>query len=508
MFSQYAQKYWAKGLPAMPLRPNAKVPALNSWQAYCATMPTKEEQARWLESYPDGNIGLPLGPQSGVVALDLDSVDPRVERVLEQIMPHSPWKRVGKKGAVYAFKYNGERTYRIKDENNNTVMEVLSRGAQIVLPPSIHPDTMKPYVSNTELVDVVDKLVPLPSNFEVLIRTALIDAGVKLSSRGSNKVTEWVPSGGRDSAMTAIAGLQARAVSRGERSLLEAMSEMEAWIATYTEKVVGDTLTPEKGRAKVMEFVRRDIADHQRALPSGWDAGMTVEERAECKKYFGDDFEDLNRSQVFDMLTQKFMETPKEDTEGRMAIIDETMLRLAKSAVLTSTDHDMIIQFIQNANGRIVSTGALRKRIKELRGGEHLGEDHTEIALLLIKELERYGEIRYQGTDFYQWRGAHWQRMSTPEIMKVLAENFGSMPAARKHSDHKGILQTMVSLVPNELQTLRMDGINFANGYLTLDLELIDHDPRYGATYCMPYRYAPGEGAPMRFLAFFGPVLG
>lgn len=179
MFSEHAPKYWAAGLPAMPLRPWAKIPALTAWQSFCAQMPTEEQQNEWLNAYPDGNIGLPLGPQAGIVALDLDSEDPRVQAILDKIMPPTPWKRVGKKGAVYAFKYNGERTYRIKDADNKTILEVLSRGAQIVLPPSIHPDTMQPYRANADLFEVYDKLPALPASFETMVRQALIDAGFK-----------------------------------------------------------------------------------------------------------------------------------------------------------------------------------------------------------------------------------------------------------------------------------------------------------------------------------------
>lgn len=112
MFSEYAPKYWAAGLPAMPLRPRSKMPALNAWQSYCLTMPTEDAQAAWLKAYPENNIGLPLGPCSGVVAVDLDSEDPRVLAILERLMPKTAWTRVGKKGAVYAFRYNGERRDR------------------------------------------------------------------------------------------------------------------------------------------------------------------------------------------------------------------------------------------------------------------------------------------------------------------------------------------------------------------------------------------------------------
>lgn len=502
MFSKFAPFYWERGLPAIPLRVAQKMPALNAWQTFAQSMPTSEEQAAWLERYPDGNIGLPLGPQAGIVGLDVDNDDPRVLAILDAILPPSPWKRVGKKGFVAAFKYNGERTYRIKDEEGKTILELLSRGAQIVLPPSIHPDTQRPYESNTNLYEVVDQLNPLPAQFETMIRQALIDAGFKLTSRGSNKVTEWVPSGGRDSAMTAMAGLIARSVLRAERSLMEALAEMEAWVASYTEKVVGDTLDPTKARGKVMEFVRRDITEHGRGLPQGWDAGMPTEDLNEVKKYLGQDYEEWTLSRLLDFLTEQFIAIPADDIAGRGAVIDQVMMRLSKAEHLTSLEHNTILQFIVNANGRMISLSTLRKRVQELKVKELQGTDHTEIAQALISEIERYGELRYQGSYFYQWRGSHWQQMEEVELMKVLAENFGKLQAARKHNDHKGIIKTAASLVPKGVKTINVPGINFANGYLTQDIQLLPHEPKYGAEYTLPYRFAPNEGAPLRFLSF------
>jgi hypothetical protein len=118
-------------------------------------MPTAEEQEQWLALYPDGNIGLPLGPCSNLMAIDIDSDDPRVIAAIEKTLPPTPWWRVGKKGKMLIYRYNGERTRRIRDQNDKTIVEILSRGTQIVIPPSIHPDTGKAYWSNCELVDVL-----------------------------------------------------------------------------------------------------------------------------------------------------------------------------------------------------------------------------------------------------------------------------------------------------------------------------------------------------------------
>ena len=45
------------------------------------------------------------------------------------------------------------------------------------------------------------------------------------------------PAGARDNTMVWHAGLLARAVTRGERSLLQVLGEMEAWVNGYVEQI-------------------------------------------------------------------------------------------------------------------------------------------------------------------------------------------------------------------------------------------------------------------------------
>jgi hypothetical protein len=65
------------------------------------------------------------------------------------------------------------------------ICELLGLGNQLVLPPSIHPDTGKPYVSNTNLWEVLDELQELPQDIEAQLRRALTVAGVSLTGAGS-----------------------------------------------------------------------------------------------------------------------------------------------------------------------------------------------------------------------------------------------------------------------------------------------------------------------------------
>lgn len=509
MFSENAPKYWAKNVPVIPLRPRQKIPAVMHWSVFGSSMPSDDEQERWLEAFPDGNIGLPLGPQSGVVAIDLDSEDPRVLEVLLRLMPKQLWKRVGKKGAVFAFKYNGEPARKIHGEEG-MLFEILSKGNQVVLPPSIHPDTQMPYTANCELLDVIDQLPTLPMDFETNAREMLIAAGVKLAPRGSTKITDWVPAGGRDSTMVSVAGLHAQAVLRGERTLQEALAQMETWVQTFTERVAGDLLDPEKARQKLMEFVRRDIIERKKILPPNWSVGLSPEDKAECQRYFGDDIEETTLDELLTFLAARFTEIPVDAVSDRRAVVEEALLRISKSPSMGSLDVESALTMIRSSSGGMVAITALRKRLKELQTTGIKGEHHTEIAEALLKELEdeREGDVRYQNDTFYRWAGSHWDVLDEAHILSVLAREFGGLPAAKRNSDHKGILAVMSRLCSKALRTDHIAGINLANGFLTTDLQLLDHDPRFGATSVMPYRYVPDERFPSMFMSLLDQAWG
>jgi hypothetical protein len=138
VFSEYAPAYWFAGLPVMPCK--GKRPVIAGWQRLCDVMPTPEEQAAWIAQYPDHNIGLPLGWASGMVAVDIDTDNPAEIVAIKATLPPSRYERIGRKGCALFYQYNGEKNFSISGK-----VDFLSSGKQVILPPSIHPDTKQPY---------------------------------------------------------------------------------------------------------------------------------------------------------------------------------------------------------------------------------------------------------------------------------------------------------------------------------------------------------------------------
>lgn len=515
IFKDNAMKYWNVGLPAIPLHKYTdvhptkgtllgKAPLPKAWQLYHDRMPEPIERAEWLRRYPDNNIGLVLGKQSRCVALDIDSYnDAEVEFILS-LTPKSPFIRRGKKGMVLMYRFNGEESFQIKNTSGQMIVELLSTGKQVVLPPSIHPDTQEPYTSTANLYDVVDSLPLLPKDIETMLRRGLKERfGVELDISGWTRTVDYVSAGSRDVKMTSVAGIYALSVLRGERTLREAMEMMEAWCANFVEKVAGDNIDSEKAVKNLVKFLIRDVdGPKKRVLPSGWDDGLTLDEKRKLGVDFGEEALSWDFKKLNNYLCEKLPQTALKPEE-RNEVIDTAIEKIAKSNTLSTLEEDRCIKHIANVMPDI-TVQMLRKRISELRCDGIIGNSHTEIAMAALKDLndmipmyevaeenDPYPSMRYYNGKFYRWGGSHWESIELSEIEKFVATEYGNLKEGRRNSDHKGIVNIMRNLLGHELVSGNISGVNFANGFVDIYGQIHKHSRKFGCTYTLPYCYEP-----------------
>lgn len=489
IFASEAPKYYAKGMSVIPLREREKRPFTNAWQQWAENPIPKELQDEWIEDHPNGNIGLVLGKQSGVVVIDVDVDDSAIITAIEALLPQSPWKRVGAKGYVAAFKFNGTPTFRIKDYAGKTIVEHLSTRTQVVLPPSIHPDTGQAYTANCDLVDVVDQLPTLNPQIEEMLRGALQDHDVKLSVSGYTKMAEYVPQGARDVHMVKVAGSLVTQIMRGEINFKRAIDDLVGWAATRVENVVGDELDIEKGIRKLAEFLRREVYEKKKILPRGWDEGLVDSDKKDLGLEFGMDNQEWSYEELQDHIRRGF-----EDANGsqvkQQRIIEDVLQRLATSKTMTHVTKDAIIQQLRDSYGNGLTLQSVRRQMAEYARGPIEGENHAELARAIIEDYQKVAPIRFHDAQFWRWNGSHWEELTDQEILKTIAEDYGNLNAARKSNDHRGILNTIANMCEQGIQ--KIDGVscvNFANGVLTEEGELRKHDPDFGFTYTLPFRY-------------------
>jgi P4 family phage/plasmid primase-like protien len=519
IFATHAPRYWAAGLPCIPLRERNKMPDQNNWSLYGRQMPTEAEQGHWLARYPNGNIGMPFGPASGLCAIDIDTQDKDLEAAIREICGPTPYERVGKKGAGLIYRWDGQKNFKLRDADGGMLCEFLGLGNQMVLPPSIHPDCAScgtknaagpagvstccgtpniVYTSTTDLWDVKDELPCLGEDIECKLRKALDAKGFKVGPGGRSSPINIVPAGERDVQMVRHAGYLARVVLGIDRSanfsLMEAMAHMYHWVEHYTQKVSGDVIDPEKGLAKLLEFLLNDVA-RGRTLPKSWDAGLTDDLRADP---IIAQISELNAGQSWDVeRAREWFDARVRETDGSIngaaeALDDLTQL-IAKDSQFSSGQAKLVFGYIHERHFRKEGItkrdmmAGLTQAQKNLEDAQ--AENQADIARAVLEQLQREGEIRYHNGQFWQWQGAHFDKLDHDDLYMHVANNVTDSALVRRNSDYKAVVEVLQKMCKGALAQSDERGINFANGFVGEDLEVVAHDPKFGATFTLPFNY-------------------
>jgi len=145
-------KYFECGYVPIPIHHKGKNPAIKTdWTRWCRERPPESLIEEWDSDYAKRgwNIGVTCGPASGIIVVDIDTDDPKVL----DLCPPSPVRRRGQKGEARFFRYSPEI-----QSQSFPYLDILSNGRQVLVPPSIHPKTEKPYIWLTP--DTIETIRP------------------------------------------------------------------------------------------------------------------------------------------------------------------------------------------------------------------------------------------------------------------------------------------------------------------------------------------------------------
>lgn len=130
--------YRRQGFSVIPIQPREKKPLI-AWEKYQNEKGTEKEIEAWWSKWPEANIGIVAGAISGLVTIDLDSVEAKDK--LKELLPGYDLRRVPRsrtgKGWQLFFKHPGtpiqNRAGTIPD------LDVRGDDGYLVAPPSTHP---------------------------------------------------------------------------------------------------------------------------------------------------------------------------------------------------------------------------------------------------------------------------------------------------------------------------------------------------------------------------------
>jgi len=132
---EYAFLYLAKGWPVIPIDQKAKIPLVR-WRPYQDTLPTKSEVRQWWAQWSKARIGMVTGHLSGMLVIDCDSGEAILR--FRQAYPEAEATLQASTGRGRHFFFVWEEGIKTGVGTLGTDIDVRSRGAFVVLPPSSH----------------------------------------------------------------------------------------------------------------------------------------------------------------------------------------------------------------------------------------------------------------------------------------------------------------------------------------------------------------------------------
>lgn len=150
-----ALKYLRRGLSVIPINPTGKKPFVK-WKPYQTSLPTEAEINYWWTKWPNANVGIVTGSLSGIVILDVDGVD--AMKLLEgRDLPPTVSVMTREDRYQYWYRHPGKRIKNFTNIlGNDSHVDIRADGGYAVIPPSVHPETNKPYrwLNNLSIDDI------------------------------------------------------------------------------------------------------------------------------------------------------------------------------------------------------------------------------------------------------------------------------------------------------------------------------------------------------------------
>lgn len=156
-FGSSALDLLCRGISPIPIKPGTKRPGYlllgnpqpYQWGESMRTLPDYDEVRCLTAGVVEAEVAVALGPVSGgLVAVDFDyEPAPGVFEKIKAVLPACEIGKRGAKGFTLFFR-SDDIVNKAKWSNpadRHVIVEVLTRGQYTVVPPSVHPDTGKPY---------------------------------------------------------------------------------------------------------------------------------------------------------------------------------------------------------------------------------------------------------------------------------------------------------------------------------------------------------------------------
>lgn len=489
-----AARTWP-ALPLVPCYPYSDQPLSLS---KLAVHPSQEDRQFWLKNYAHYNAGLALGAISDLTLVVCGQHDGQSLNALLSVLPPTP----------AAFSVGGQRhlLYRhsptkaftlLEDDSSRELVQLRNDGEVMLVSPSHLSTTSGPMPMLSPQLFSHDDLPVLPDDIEALLRSVLLSEGFVLRSKSLGKSRSKMPVGQRDIKVRAITSLVCDQILSGTLNLRDGAARINAthqdWQPDYPMSHYLDML---------YRWGEEDLERTRASLPMNWDQGLSDQQKSELGLTWGDHLQEWSYAAIRDFAYKGFTKH-YDDDNGRASILDQALFQLARAQSLTEVEQDLLKQFLARQSRLGVKLAGLNRQLKELAQQRFTGGHHTDIAQDMLRRLTRIHEYRYSSYRFYRYNGSHWEFVTYGWLRRYISEHYGHLRGAKKEFDQKGILQIVRHALDKPINEHSTCGINFANGYLSENLEVFPHTPNRGMIYTLPFEYHAAKAGKMPMFESF-----
>jgi putative DNA primase/helicase len=188
-----------------------KVP-WHAWKAYQEQRPTERElRDRWRQK-PNSNVGIALGPVSGLIRVDVEGAagEARLADLsggdLPATLEFASGREGGGRGLLYAIPLGVQLRTTFEKLQPNQEVRFQAKGAQTVLPPSRHPSSRRYVWKKGHCPGEIDPALMPPWMIEQLKAGQPKTSDHRTVARPGTKI----PEGSRDDTLTSLAGTMRR----------------------------------------------------------------------------------------------------------------------------------------------------------------------------------------------------------------------------------------------------------------------------------------------------------
>ncbi len=228
IFASLALSYWVRGFSPIPILAGTKAPGVNGrlldgWARYCTKAADKGQLAAWAQ---DKTAGLAVCTGfDGLVAVDVDSAK-AVAAVRAVFGGMGAPVKIGRRGCTALFRDpSGEvrsSDFRASPvigpdgkRRQETLVQILAAGRETVLPPTVHPDTRRPYFWHRGSLEAC-RLGDLP-----VIAVSHIEALGEALRPFMSEVAQFTPTAPAQAPLRSLNGLERRRYEAMARGLLK-----------------------------------------------------------------------------------------------------------------------------------------------------------------------------------------------------------------------------------------------------------------------------------------------